>query len=64
MLGNQCREWPGPIAASVYVPTHKGRVYCLDEPSADRQPLGHAIERISGFFRAMQANGALRLASS
>lgn len=41
MLENQCRSWPGPIAAAVYMPLVDGRMFLNDTAAGNPWPDGN-----------------------
>jgi hypothetical protein len=62
MLKNQCKIWPDPIAAVVYVPTVRGRIAATRDRLLKGKELGSAVVRLEAFFGGMERHGGRRSA--
>eukprot|EP00887_Chlorella_sp_A99_P006440 scaffold3.g6440.t1 len=67
MLENQCRLWHGPLAAAVYMPLVRGRMYLNDtasgNPWAEGNPWGSMAELTAALNGSRLAAGARLLAA-
>lgn len=53
MLGKQCSVWPDPVVAVVYVPTLRGHVFSVDDPTLNGSSLAVAVDRVNLFYHSM-----------
>ena len=57
MLKNQCKVWPDPIAAVVYVPTVKGHITATKDKALLGEKLQLAAAHLEEFFLTMERYG-------
>ena len=57
MLKNQCKVWPDPIAAVVYVPTVKGHITATKDKALLGKKLQLAVAHLEEFFLSMERYG-------
>ena len=55
MLEQQCSLWPHPIAAVVYIPLLRGRIFSSEEGEWHLATLDHGIAAMKGLFEKLNA---------
>lgn len=57
MLENQCKFWPNQIAAVLYIPLQRGKIFSAEEPDLwHMRPLHTGLRAISKLYKAAEAD--------